>query len=90
MLSSLLGFDKEEGEEPALFSQFYPTKGGEIALLDVRAELAKALKGVEVNKGTSYQSEVSRRHPDRVITIQRQEPKWVRHYGRDGSYRYQL
>lgn len=60
-----------------------------IALIDVKKVLADTLKGVEV-KGTSYQAEPSRKHPDRVITIQERVPKWVHHYGRDGNYRYQL
>ena len=58
-------------------------------VVDVRKVLADTLKGVEV-KGASYQAEPSRKHPDRVITIQKRVPKWVHHYGRDGNYRYQL
>lgn len=60
-----------------------------ITLLDVRSELAKALKGVEVNKGTSYQIETGRR-PDKVLRVDYALPKVVHHIGKNANYRYVL
>lgn len=61
-----------------------------ITLLDVRSELTKALKGVEVNKGTSYQPAIGRRNPDKVVRFEYTDPKVVHHIGRSGDYRYVL
>lgn len=60
-----------------------------ITLLDVRSELTKALKGVEVNKGTSYQVEAGR-EPDKVVRVDYALPKVVHHIGKNANYRYVL
>lgn len=59
-------------------------------MLDVRATLANALKGVEVNKGTSYQTETGRRLPDKVVRVEYNRPKVIHHIGKFGDYRYTL
>lgn len=59
-------------------------------MLDVRATLANALKGVEVNKGASYQSDPGRRFPDKVVRVDYNQPKVVHHIRKFGDYRYTL
>lgn len=60
-------------------------------MLDVRSALADALKGPEpLRASLPKRVGAEKRDPDKVIRFQYQEPKWVHHIGKDGSYRYTL